>query len=115
MKELIVYLLTFLIVYLLYFFFVILKEKKLNSYKKSTEITFLKTKYKLDIEKIGINKLSHVCALSNVFIIANTLAIVHFIDNFLLKTVVGFIVLIPMILIVYNFIGKYYQKKYRKK
>lgn len=114
MEELIFYLITFVLVYLLYLFFVILKEKKRSRYQDSTEITFLKKKYKLDIDAIGINKLSHVCALSNAFIIANTVLIIGFIDSYFLKAIVGFIILIPMILIVYTIIGKYYQKKQGK-
>lgn len=115
MEELIFYFITFITVYLLYLFFVILKGKKSEQFKNSTEMQFLRKKYKVDIEAIGMTKLAHISAIANAFIIANTVSIIGFIDNVVLKMVTGFVILLPMIIIIYHFIGKYYQTKQRKK
>jgi hypothetical protein len=115
MEDLLFYLLTFVAVYLIYLFFVILKGKSRERYKNSTEIRFLERRYKIDVDKIGFNKLAHISALCNAFIIANTVLIISLINNLVLKMIAGFIILIPMILCIYHLIGKYYQNKQRKK
>ena len=115
MEELIFYFITFILVYLLYLFFVILKGKKRVRFKGSTEMQFLEKRYKLDVEEIGVTKLAHVCALCNAFIIANTVSIISLIDNLFLKMITGFFILLPMIIIIYHLVGKYYQNKQRKK
>ena len=115
MEELMLYFITFVIVYLFYLFFVILKKKSRERFENSTEMVFLRKKYKIDIKKIGLTKIAHICALSNALIIANTITIISMIHNLILMIIAGFFVLIPMILIVYHLIGKYYQNKQRKK
>ncbi len=115
MNELILFLGTFIFVYLVYLVLIILRKKKMDKYKKSTEVRYLENKYKLDIKKLNLKKLSHILALANAFIIAITILVISFVDDLILKLMVGFIVLFPMILIIYHIIGKSLQKKYGKK
>ena len=105
MTELILYLVTLLIVYLIYFLLIIKRKKTLEKYRTSTEVRFLEVRYQLDIDQM---------AITNAFIIATTVTIVSFIPKIIWKLVVGFVILIPMILVAYHFLGIYYQKKYRK-
>ena len=115
MNELILFLGTFIFVYLVYLVLIILRKKKMDKYKKSTEVRYLENKYKLDIKKLNLKKLSHILDLANAFIIAITILVISFVDDLILKLMVGFIVLFPMILIIYHIIGKSLQKKYGKK
>lgn len=114
MEKLILFLVTFIFVYLVYFVLIILRKKKMDKYKKSTEVRYLENKYKLDVKKLNLKALVHVLALSNAFIIATTILVINFVDDLVLKLMVGFMVLFPMILIVYHIIGKTLQKKYKK-
>lgn len=111
MGEFIAYLLCFGFVYLIYFFLIIGREKKRAMYRTSMEVLYLEEKYKINTKKINSKQLAQQLALANAFIIANTVLLISFIDNLVIKILVGFVVLIPMILIVYHLIGTYYQRK----
>lgn len=115
MKELILFLVLFIIVYLFYFIFVISRKKVLKKFPNGKELTFLKYKYNLDYSKINIKFLAHIIALSNAFILSTTVTIISIFDNFLIQMLVGFLILIPLILIVYSIIGKSFSKKSRRK
>lgn len=109
MKEFIIYLVTLGFIYLVYFALIITNKKRKIQYKKSSEIIYLERKYKLDVNKIGMNKLMHILALANAFIIANTMVIINLVDGYLFKIMLGFVVILPMIIGVYHLVGTYYQ------
>ena len=118
MEELVLFVMMFVFVYLGYLIFVINKPKVLNNMVEGRELMYLKKIYKLDYEKINIKKIARAVALTNSFILSFVTSIVFlindWIDNFylqlLLMLVMGFIILIPLILILYNMIGKHYAK-----
>jgi len=114
MLEFVLYLITFIFIYLLYIIFVLKRKKGLERLPNSTEVRFLMTKFKLDKEKIDIKKLGYVIGLANAFIITTTITIVLLLDNFVFMLLVGFFILIPLIIITYMIIGKYYQRKLNK-
>ena len=113
LERLIEFVIVFILCYLIYLFFVILKKKnkKFNSKKLKTEESFLIAKYNLDFKKINYRKYLHVIALTNSFIFALTLELVQFVKGLFLQILISFIFLVPLILIFYGFIGRYYQKK----
>ena len=111
MKELTLFIIIFLLVYLIYLVLIILRKNKIEKYKNSTEVRYLEKKYNLEIKKINLKKLSHILALANAFIISMTVTITNIVDNFILKLLVGFIFLFPMILLIYHIIGINLQKK----
>lgn len=115
MENLLVALGTFVFVYLIYLFLVILRKKKIAKYKDSTEVKYLQSKYRLDLKKINMTTLAHLLSLTNAFIIAVTIFVTSLVENLILKLMVGFIVLFPMILIMYHLIGINLNKKYGKK
>lgn len=114
MKELIYFIITFVLIYLLYLVLVILRKKGLTKFEKSTEVLYLQKKYKINLKKISVKSLANVVGLTNSFLIALVVFLVSVIDNFLLKFVIAFLIMIPMILILYHFIGVYYKKKETK-
>lgn len=102
---------TFIIVYLFYFFFQIFR-KEYNKDKVPVELVFLIKKYRLDISKIKYQKIMNLIALTSAFDIAFTSTFVFaFIKNIYIAILVGMIMLIPLILITFNFIGNFYVKK----
>lgn len=115
MEELIIYITVFILVYLGYFVLVISRDKKSKEFKKSSEVVYLSTKYKLDLNKINMKKLNHVLALTNSFIIANVALIVGLVDGYVMQILVGFVLALPMIIGCYHLIGKYFQKGGLKK
>lgn len=114
MLEFIIFLVCFILVYLLYYIVVISRRKKLDKLVNSTECLYLKTRYQVDVTKIPIKTLANHLALTNAFIMALTVLIISIVDNWILKFVCGFFVLMILILIFYHFLGRYYQKKQKE-
>lgn len=111
MEYLITFVTCFIVIYLIYFFVIINRKKGLESFKKGKQLDFFKTVYKLDFRKIDIKKFAHSLSLTNAFIMSTTITIIDLIDNFALKMILGIIILIPLMLIMYKFLGEYYKKK----
>lgn len=115
MTQLKLFIIVFIIVYLFYFLFVINRKKILNKWKNGKEMTYLKYRYKINIDKINIKSLANVIGLSNAFIMALVVAIISLFDGFIIQMLVCLVLLIPFILFIYHIIGKYYQIKLRRK
>ncbi len=104
---------TFIVVYMVYLFAYILgKKKKYDPNKVPQELVFLIRKYRLDISKINYKKIMNQIGLVCAFDIAFTSAFIFaFIKNIYLAIFLGAIMLIPLIIISFGFLGKYYEKK----
>ena len=63
------------------------------------------------MDKINFKSFAHSIALINAFIIAITVTAIDPIDNLILKLLVGFIILLPLMYFLYGALGKYYKKK----
>lgn len=111
MEKIVWFIIVFLLVYLFYFFFVICRKKKLEKFKKSTELLFLQKKCKLNLDKFSIKFLANIVALINAFIIGLTFIIVELFNNVFIKIMVAFVVLIILILVFYSITGKILKKK----
>lgn len=105
MEKLMLWITIFIIVYLTYLLFVIIRKNK-KAYNENTYISYLIRVYKLNESKINMNKLIHVIALANAFIIASTFIIISYPKNFIVKMFLAFIVLIPLQLFIYHILGK---------
>lgn len=114
MKELVIYIITFLIIFLFYFLFVIIRKKKLEKFRENIYVEYLTRVYKLDINRIRIKDLALAIALINSFIIATTVFILGFINSWILKFILGFIVLIPLQLLMYHIVGKIFEKRFKE-
>lgn len=114
MEKIFIFIGTFIIVYLVYLITVVLQKRKMEKFKKTGQIMFFIKKYNLDFNVIPVNKFANILSLANSFIMATTLTIVDFVDSFLLKMLVAFIIMIPLMLFVYSLIGKYIKKEGKK-
>ena len=114
MKFLIIFVVSFLVVYLAYLITVISNKKKLEKFKTSNQVLIFVPKYKLKITDSNVKELAQLVALSNAFIIATAITIVELINNFILKILVAFVVILPLILVIYNLVGKHMVKKESK-
>lgn len=122
MYNIVIFVCLFLIVYLFYYIFVIRSEKTLEKMHSGKEMVFLKNNYKLDYGKISIKKVVNSIALTNSFIISFTTVIVcllnEWISNFYLWLLccmfMAIVILFPLIIILYHFIGTHYRKKQKE-
>lgn len=113
MSYVILFVATFLIVYLLYLLTVILNKKKLQKFKKSNQVLYFVKKYKLKVDDSNVKLLAQLVALSNAFIISTAITIVELVPNYILKILVAFLVIMPLILLMYHVVGKIMLKRGR--
>ncbi len=110
MKHIILFIMTYIFVFLIYQIFIVRKAKRRNSKKRPMEINYLIQKYNIDINKINYKKLLKVVALISSLDISIIVTIVTLFDNYLIQIIIVFILVIPIIMISYNFVGMYYKK-----
>ena len=84
----------------------------MNKKRVPVELLLLIKKYRLDMDKINYRSIMNKIALVSAFDIAFiAVFVMKFIDNIYLSIIVGGVFFIPLLLITYNFIGKYYVRK----
>lgn len=119
MKEVLLFIMTYVLVFICYRFLVIRKAntKKKNKRKKNSksnkpiEVSLLEAKYHLDLEKLDYNKLLWIiCAVSSLDITI-IITLILLLDSYLIQLLIALILTFPIILVSYSFIGKYYVKK----
>ena len=119
MREVILFILSFLLVLVLYEFLIVRRAKKRidkktkqeKMAKEPLEVTYLKTRYKLDMEKIDYSKLLQVIAFTSSFDIALIVSVIAYLNNFILEIILGFFLTIGIILLSYHLIYLFYKKK----
>ena len=107
----IMFIIVFGIIYLLYLVTVVLNKKKVNKILDSNQALVFINLNKLDKSKINCKSFANIIALSNSFIVASSFCIVEFFDNWILKLIVCFVVLIVLIVLVYKIVGYFMNKK----
>ena len=110
MEDLIFSLIVFIVFYLAYVVFVINRKEKLQKLKKSMMVQYLVNKYNVDLKKVNMKVLGHIIALTTSFILSATLFIISFVDNYILKILLSFAILMPFQYIMFMIVGKMYQK-----
>ncbi len=111
MEYIFTFVFCFLVIYLLYLLIIVLRKKGLEKFKTSKQLDYFKIKFKLDIKKLNFKKFANALAVTNAFIIAFTVTVIEVFDNWILKVLVAFLILLPLMYLLYNVIGKYYKKK----
>ena len=87
--SLIMFIISFVIVFIA---FTILNKTRKN--KKSTEVNYLITKFKIDTNKISVKKLLRDTTIIDCLIIALIVAVVVNISNLLLELIIGFVLVL---------------------
>ena len=111
MRELILYLITFVLAYLFYVVFVLCRKNVLKKIPNGKEMTYLKLKYGIKVNDTNLKKIANLIFLVNSFILATTVYVVCLFESLILEIVVGVITLILLILVFYHLLGTYLQKK----
>lgn len=89
-------------------------RKKKNELFSIMEIYFLEHKFKVDVKSVGLDKLLNIVALSDAVIFTIVLMLTALIDNFIIRLFVMFVLLMPLIYIMYYGISKFLKKKGNK-
>lgn len=111
MKDLLLYLFTFIIAYLFYLIFVISRKSVLKKFPEGKEMKYLQYKYKVKITDKNLKSIANIVCLANSFILSTTVYVVCLFDSLLLEILIGGITLVVLILLLYHLIGIYYRKK----
>lgn len=111
MNYLLTFIICFIIIYLVYSIFVIYRKKGFEKFKNSKQVIFFEKAYKLDFKKINLKNFAQSLALTNAFIIAFTFTVIQLIQNFILKMLVAFVILVPLMLLMYKLLSIVYKKK----
>ncbi len=106
---------TYLLVYGIYYILILRKEEKVKKLMTSTESKYLKQVYKINFGQFEKKWLARKIIATNSLIISVTAMIAYLAPNIILMLLLGFLILFPTILISYYFLGKFLQKKSKKK
>lgn len=101
----------FLIIYIVYFLMIVNRRKGLEKFKEGTQAEFFKKVYKLDFRKTSTKKFANALAITNALIMAATITIIEIFESMIIKLIVGFIVIIPLMLLSYKILGESFKKK----
>ena len=123
MYILLEYVVVFVLINLFYYFIISMNGKKTDdnvSKKKRkkikrdipVELLYIKRIYNVDIDKVDHNKFNYVYSFINAFIITTIyIILVYLLEGWILRIVVGIVLLILMFIICYGLLGRYYSKK----
>ena len=111
LDELILFIMTFLLVFIIYELFLVRKAKKDKRRKKPIEVNYLIGKYNLDINKLNYRRLLNIISVVSAFDISLVVTIVSLFNNFLFQLLVGFVLIMLLIIVSYDIVGRIYKKK----
>ncbi|MBQ2639734.1 MAG: hypothetical protein IJF92_03125 [Bacilli bacterium] len=110
MRQVILFILSFIVTLIIYELFVVNKAKK-NKENRPIEVKYLVNKYKVDLKKANYNQMLQIIALISSLDIALIAFIVSFFKGINIQILVGVIIVFPTIIISYMFVGNFYKKK----
>ena len=119
--NLITFCLLFIIIFIIDYFFIKRKYVKKTKRKKKKknelmEITYLVNKFKLDKDKLPMNKLVIFISLINALIISLVASIIFLLKiNIIWQLLIGFILLLALIYAMYELLGKVLERRGYKK
>lgn len=124
LEEVLLFLICFILVLILYEIFIVFpmknyrknksKGKKIKKVRNDpVEVKYLIFKYGLNIEKVDYNKLLRIVSLVSSFDIAVVVSMVAIIEKFgyVWQMILSIVIIIPLFLITYGLVAKYYKKK----
>ena len=110
MEDIIYFIGIFIVLYILFHLFMVKKARR-NSKKVPVEVQYLLVQYNLDTKNFRYKQFMNTVALVASFDISLVATIVFHIEGFIWQLLFGFIFLVPVILLSFMLVGKYYQNK----
>lgn len=121
MQELILFIMCYIVVLAFYELYFVrrakkykygkMSKKKKDKYKEPGEIVLLKSKFRVDVDKINYDQLLQIVALVSSFDISLVVSIMAIIPIFVLKLVVGLILIFVTLYVSYYLVYLFYKKK----
>lgn len=102
----------FILIFIIYYFFCIRKTSR--NTKMPSEVQYLIAVYKLDINKFSYRKFVYVVGIITSIDISLVATIVTKVDKMFWQILIGFLVVVPVVILSFMFLGKFYQKKETK-
>lgn len=106
------FVLGFILIYILYYFLFIMKSRR--GKKVPSEAQLLIVQYKLDTKKFSYRKFLKVVGVISSVDISLVATIVGNVDGVVWQVLFGFVIVIPVVVVSYLLLGKYYQNKQLK-
>ena len=103
---------SFIFIYIIYYFIFIRRTKR--GIKVPAEAQYLIALYKLDIDKFSYRKFIRIVGLVTSFDIAIVATIVAKVDGVIWQILFGFVAVVPVVVLTFMLLGKYYQNKQTK-
>ncbi len=111
LEEVLLFLMCYILVFVIYQLFIVRKGKKNGKEGKlPTEIKYLLSVYKIDLDKVPYNRLLQLVALISSFDISLIVTIVFMFDKYWLQLLVAIVLSIPTIFLSYHIVGNHYKK-----
>ena len=111
-KFLIDFVLSFIVVFVFYYFAMIRQYKKLDKKKVPAEVNIILRFNKINLKKINYKKMLLMLTCVTSFIIALNLTVIYkFTKSNVLIVLITVLVSLPIALVAYDLIGKYFAKQ----
>ena len=114
-KEIELFIFTFLLIYLFYVLFVLCRKNVLKKFPNSINMLYLKKRYNVVVNDSNIKKIANVVFLTNSLILSITVSIVCYFDSFVIGLLVCIVPLIILTLALYHILGIIFGKRGGKK
>lgn len=116
MNILLEYVIVFILIFIINYFMHIKNHTKYQKNKLPTELLYLKKVYNIKVSKDNYKHLVYVYSTTNSIIITTIyIILMYLVDGWILRIILGIILLILLIIICYGILGRYYQKKEGRK
>ncbi|MBQ9024634.1 MAG: hypothetical protein IJ105_05375 [Bacilli bacterium] len=106
-KYLIYFIIFFIIIYLIYYVLFVRKRLKYSKKRLSADLQILEGYYKIDIKKIGYQRVLKILNFVNSLMLTLLVMVVINIDKVVYKLLILCILMVPTIWVVYYFLAKY--------
>lgn len=111
LEELLLFLLCFFLVLIVYEIFIVRRAKTKKAKKQPVEVRYLIARYHLNMKKVDYPQLLQIVALVSSFDISFIVSVVVILDSYLWQIVAVFVLVLPVIILSYHFVGMFYRKK----
>lgn len=112
MNMMLEYVIVFIGVLVINYFMNLPNKKKKDKKQIPLELLYIKKLYGVNIKKINQDNFLNLSIFVNTFIISTIyIILMYLLTNWVLRIIIGIVLLILMIIICYGLIGRYYLKK----
>lgn len=106
------YIIAFVLVFIFFNIRSSKRQKKYDVVNLPIELLYLKKKYNITISKDNYDMMRGICVKVNAFIVSTDyIILMYLLNNWILRIVIGIILLILLIIICYGLLARYYLRK----